>query len=93
MGEVDIHLKVGSIRMGLNYQVYVATAMIATTFNSILFRNQGTSVCTIENLIILQPGQSFSIDGNVGEYFTNSFQVVFGSTGDNQLVVVSKVFV
>jgi hypothetical protein len=91
MAELDI--LVGKIPMGLNFQVYITTAQIPSNCNSIIFRNQGTSVCTIENVIILQPGQSFEVSGNAGEYITNAFTAIFASGGTNSLLVVSKVFV
>lgn len=90
---MDVNLKLGFIPMGLVYQIYITTAQIPSNCNSILFRNQGTSVCTIENVIILQPGQSIDIAGNAGEYITNTFTAIFAAGGTNSLLVITKVFV
>lgn len=93
MGE-QIDLKVGIYRMGLDYQVYRTTSQIPSECNSILFRNQGTSIAVIDNMVILQPGQTFDIQGNAGELLIRSFQVYFTNTGGqtNELLVAFKVF-
>jgi hypothetical protein len=61
--------------------------------NAVNFINQGTAVCTIDNMIVLQQGQSFSIDGNIGEIISGKvFNLTF--TGANiQLVVVAKRYI
>lgn len=94
MGE-QIDLKVGIYKMGLDYQVYRTTSQIPSECNSILFRNQGTSIVTIDNMVILQPGQNFEISGNAGELLIHDFQVYFTNTGVqiNELLVAFKVFI
>jgi hypothetical protein len=64
---------------------------IPTECNSITFINLGTTAAIVENVII-QPSQSFAIDGNACEYMENTLQINFTGIGNNNLVVVKKVF-
>ena len=64
---------------------------IPTNCNSILFINEGTTTALIEN-VSLQPQQSFSIDGNSCEYMDQTLQINFSGIGNNNLVVIKKVF-
>jgi len=70
---------------------YNTAQNIPTNCNSITFINLGTSVAIVENVTI-QPSQSFAIDGNQCEYMETTIQINFGSIGNNNLVVVKKVF-
>jgi len=64
---------------------------IPTNCNSITFINLGTTVAIVENVII-QPSQSFAIDGNANEYMEITLQINFSGIGNNNLIVVKKVF-
>ena len=64
---------------------------IPTDCNSIIFINLGTTNAIIEN-VTLAPSQSFVIDGNENEYTTATLQVNFSGAGQNNLVVVKKIF-
>lgn len=88
----DYNLKVGYYKTGLEYQVYRVTAQIPGECNSIFFRNQGTTVCTIDNAVVLQPSQAYDISGNAGEILIRTFQATFSGAGTNELVVISKVY-
>lgn len=79
--------------MGIEYQAYQVSSQVPSNCNSILFRNQGTSVLTIDNINVLQPGQSFAVQGNAGEYITHVFSCVFAAVGTNNLAVTYKVFI
>jgi len=58
--------------------------------NALTFLNNGTAQVTIENLIVLQQGQSFTIEGNIGEIIAQaSFNVIFGA-GTMQLILIYK---
>lgn len=70
---------------------YDIAQSIPTNCNSIIFINQGTSIAIVEN-IILQPQQSFTIDGNSCEYMDTTLQINFSGGGNNNLTVVKKVF-
>ena len=70
---------------------YNTAQSVPTDCNSITFINLGTSVAYVESVAI-QPSQSFAIDGNSCEYTEGVVQINFGSTGNNNLVVVKKVF-
>jgi len=70
---------------------YNTPQSVPTNCNSITFINLGTSVAFVENVAI-QPSQSFAIDGNECEFTEATIQINFGSTGNNNLVVVKKVF-
>jgi hypothetical protein len=89
---LEVDLKKGLIRMGIQYQAYSSSQRVGTEWNSALLRNQGTSIVTIDDMIILQPGQSFAVEGNDGEVFRYSFNVIFSGAGQNSLVAVFKIF-
>lgn len=72
----------------INYDI---AQTIPTNCNSILFINQGTTTVIVENITIA-PSQSFSIDGNEMEYMEATIQINFSGAGNNNLVVVKKVF-
>ena len=70
---------------------YNTPQSIPTDCNSIIFINLGTSNAIIEN-ILLAPSQSFVIDGNENEETNATLQVNFSGGGQNNLVVVKKIF-
>ena len=70
---------------------YNTAQSIPTDCNSIIFINSGTTNAVIEN-VILAPSQSFVIDGNELEYTTATLQINFTGTGQNNLIVVKKIF-
>jgi len=70
---------------------YNTAQSIPTDCNSIIFINLGTSNAVIEN-IILAPSQSFVIDGNENEETNATLQINFTGGGQNNLVVVKKIF-
>jgi hypothetical protein len=70
---------------------YDTPQSIPTNCNSIIFINLGTTTALIEN-VTLSPSQSFAIDGNAGEYTDATIQVNFTGAGNNNLVVIKKVF-
>lgn len=70
---------------------YNTPQSIPTDCNSIIFINLGTTNAIIEN-ITLAPSQSFVIDGNENEETNVTLQVNFSGAGQNNLVVVKKIF-
>jgi hypothetical protein len=70
---------------------YDTAQSIPTDCNSIIFINLGTSNAVIEN-ITLAPSQSFVIDGNENEETNVTLQINFTGGGQNNLVVVKKIF-
>ena len=70
---------------------YNTAQSIPTDCNSLIFINLGTTNAIIEN-VVLAPSQSFVIDGNENEYTNATLQVNFTGAGQNNLVVVKKVF-
>jgi hypothetical protein len=70
---------------------YNTAQSIPTDCNSIIFINSGTTNAVIEN-VILAPSQSFVIDGNELEYTTATLQINFTGAGQNNLIVVKKIF-
>jgi hypothetical protein len=70
---------------------YNTAQSIPTDCNSIIFINLGTSNAVIEN-ITLAPSQSFVIDGNENEETNVTLQINFTGGGQNNLVVVKKIF-
>ena len=70
---------------------YNSAQSIPTDCNSIIFINLGTTTAIIENVTIA-PSQSFVIDGNENEYTTATLQINFNGAGQNNLVVVKKIF-
>jgi len=70
---------------------YITPQSIPTNCNSIIFINLGTTTAIVES-VTLAPSQSFSIDGNADEYMDAVIQINFSGAGNNNLVVVKKVF-
>lgn len=70
---------------------YNTAQSIPTDCNSIIFINSGTTNAVIEN-VILAPSQSFVIDGNELEYTTATLQINFTGAGQNNLIVVKKIY-
>jgi hypothetical protein len=70
---------------------YDTPQSIPTNCNSIIFINLGTSTAIIEN-VTLAPSQSFAIDGNAQEFTDATIQINFTGGGNNNLVVIKKVF-
>jgi hypothetical protein len=70
---------------------YNTAQSIPTDCNSIIFINSGTTNAVIEN-VVLAPSQSFVIDGNELEFTTATLQINFTGAGQNNLVVVKKIF-
>ena len=70
---------------------YDTAQSIPTNCNSIIFINLGTTTAIIEN-VTLAPTQSFTIDGNACEFTDATIQINFSGAGNNNLVVVKKVF-
>jgi hypothetical protein len=70
---------------------YNTPQSIPTDCNSIIFINLGTTNAVIEN-VTLAPSQSFVIDGNENEITNTTLQVNFTGAGQNNLVVVKKIF-
>ena len=72
---------------------YDAAQQIPTNCNSITFINYGTSIAYLEN-VVLQPNQSFEINGNACEYMDSVISLRFENTLglQNNLSVIKKVF-
>jgi hypothetical protein len=70
---------------------YITAQSIPTNCNSIIFINLGTTTAIIES-VVLAPSQSFAIDGNQDEFTDSVIQINFSGVGNNNLVVVKKVF-
>lgn len=66
-----------------------------TNANSLLFWNLGTDTVTIDNKILLQQGQTYAINGNVGEVLGNqTFNIAFanGVGTTKNLLIVKKIY-
>lgn len=70
---------------------YNSAQSIPTNCNSIIFINLGTTTAVIEN-VTLAPTQSFAIEGNECEFTDSTILINFTGTGNNNLVVVKKVY-
>lgn len=58
--------------------------------NGYTFINYGTSVATINSVIILQPNQQFEVAGNTGENTKQRYFVNFGSSTTGNNVVIAR---
>ena len=58
--------------------------------NGYVFINYGTSVVSINNVIVLQPSQQFEVTGNTGENTTQRYFVSFGSSTTGNNVVIAR---
>jgi len=75
----------------IDFKSYSTSQQVPSNCNSLTFYNYGTSTVSVEN-VLLQPSQSLVISGNACEYTEDTFQIVFGNTGVNNLVVVKKTY-
>ena len=71
---------------------YDTPQRVPSNCNSITFYNAGTTVVNLESIPI-QPGQTFAIDGNEKEWTEYNFNMSFSGAGQNQLIVIKKVFI
>lgn len=69
------------------------TKQIYSDCNSISFYNQGTNDVSIEQMIVLSPGQSFVIEGNEDEICSHRFLITFSGAGVNNCIVIKKIYV
>lgn len=70
---------------------YNSSQQVPTNCNSITFVNLGTSICSVES-VQLQPTQSLAITGNTDEFMDSVIAITFSGEGNNNLVVVKKVY-
>lgn len=86
------HLTIVSkkIQVGFNWNVYSEGRSISSNCNLIYFRNQGTSTVTVNGVLILLAGQSWSFSLQPGEYMVYDFSFSFAAGGVNNLLVASK---
>lgn len=86
------HIEIVSkrIRVGFNWNVYNNDRTISSNCNLISFRNQGTTTVTINAVLILLAGQSWSFTLQPGEYMEYEFNFVFSGAGVNNLLVALK---
>lgn len=73
-------------QIGQNKQLY-------SDCNSISFYNQGTNDVTIEQIIVISPGQSFTVEGNESELCTQRFFVSFSGAGTSNCVIIRKLYI
>ena len=64
--------------------------LVSSLCNSISFFNQGSKAIIINDNLTLQPGQNFSIAGNMLEIDTTQYKIVWASTGSNGKVMVLR---
>lgn len=88
----QIKFSSGIIPAGISLQVFTGNDYIPTNCNAIYFRNQGTSTVTLNNKLVLQPGQDFSLNGNDGELFSFQWSLMFSTGATNNLLVMWKQF-
>lgn len=85
----DFNIKAGLIKYETSFITYDASGYVTSDCNSILFINYGSNPVQIEG-VTLQTGQSFNIEGNVGEITHQRFFAKFTGAGTNNLVTVKK---
>ena len=83
-------INITMLKYEVDFYTVDTSQYVQATCNTLTFINYGTSVVSIES-VILQPTQSFTIEGNNGEYTDQKFFVNFGtSTTGNNCVIVRK---
>jgi hypothetical protein len=70
-------------------KIYVAASQTATNCNSLLFINTGLDPVNIDGLL-LQPNQSWAIDGNFNEMLIKVYDFKFTTTTGPQLTIIYK---
>lgn len=73
-------------------KIYVQSGQTDTNANSVLFVNTGSDNVNIDGLI-LQPSQSWAIDGNADEILIKVYSFAFVTTVNPSLTVIFKRFV
>lgn len=76
------------INVNFKFQQYTQGQLIALQCNEVTFINSGSSIATLDNTLQLQPGQSITLSGNLGELIKQSLQINFvGNTGLLNVIV------
>lgn len=85
---MNTNVNIAMLKFEVDFYTVDVSQYVQATCNSLTFINYGTSVVNIES-VVLQPTQSFTIEGNNGEYTDQKFFVNFGtsSTGNNCVIV------
>jgi hypothetical protein len=77
------------------FNKYASAQQIKSDCNSITFFNSGTTMMVIESVQFF-PGQQLQIDGNVGEYTNQVFNLQFTSLGAgtvDEITVIRKNYI
>jgi len=88
----NFEIKSGYINYRTSFITYDTSGYITSDCNSMVFINYGTNPVLIES-VLLNQGQSLVIDGNQGEYTSQTFFAKFTGTGSNNLVTVKKNYI
>lgn len=84
---------VEEIRMVVDYKIATNQAQrVWCVFNSMIIVNQGQSIVTIDQSLILNPGDALSIPGNSMEVTRQTFQVNFSGGGANNCLFIFKMY-
>jgi hypothetical protein len=70
-------------------KIFSIASQTATNSNSVLFINTGNTTVNVDGLI-LQPSQSWSIDGNENEILIKTYSFSFGAGTNPNLTVIYK---
>lgn len=69
------------------------SSWITSDCNEILFWNKGTSNIFLNDVVLLQPDDFLSINGNKDEIDRTQYRYQFQGAGDNVLAVIKKTYV
>ena len=61
--------------------------------NAVTFINIGTINVTLNNTLVLTPGQSLSIEGNINEIDLTEYFINFGTALNGALLIIRKIYV
>jgi hypothetical protein len=61
--------------------------------NAVTFINIGTINVTLNNTLVLTPGQSLSIEGNINEIDLTEYFINFGTATNGALLIIRKIYV
>lgn len=61
--------------------------------NAVTFINIGTINVTLNNTLVLTPGQSLAIEGNINEKDMTEYFINFGTAANGALLIIRKIYV
>ncbi len=73
-----------------NFDVKNADETVSILSRTVVFRNQGETLITIDSKLILEAGDSIELGGRENSRVNDNFDIVFTGNGTNNLLVITE---